>query len=218
MDEVSEHSDYFKFRLTQDLRRSTTWEALCEFFFNKIISESETVLELGAGYCDFINNVKCEKKIAVDQWQGFSKFAAVDVETHVADVINLESVISNSVDTILCSNLLEHLSQTEVSALLNSIKLIMSPENGKLILVQPNFRLNPGRYFDDYTHVSIWTDVSMCDFLESHGFEVVKVMPKFLPLSLKSKLPVFRSLIWLYLKLPMKFKAGQMLIIAKPND
>jgi hypothetical protein len=162
--------------------------------------------------------VKCKKKIAVDQWQGFSKFAAVDVETHVADVINLESVISKSVDTILCSNLLEHLSQTEVSALLNSIKLIMSRENGKLILVQPNFRLNPGRYFDDYTHVSIWSDVSMCDFLESHGFEVVKVMPKFLPLSLKSKLPVFRSLIWLYLKLPMKFKAGQMLIIAKPID
>jgi len=208
-------SKYFALRLTEDNRRETTWKALCDYFFNRIIGNDEVVLEVGAGYCDFINNANGRKKIALDHWEEFKRYAGRDVETHVADALDLAKVINCKVDTILCSNLLEHLSKDEILELLGAMKLILSPINGKLIIVQPNFRLNPNRYFDDYTHVSIWSDVSLKDFLNSHGFKVIRVLPKFLPLSLKSKMPVSRRLIWLYLKLPFKYKAGQMLLIAE---
>ena len=39
----------------------------------------------------------------------------------------------------------------------------------RLILVQPNFRCNPGEYFDDFTDVSIFTDCSLADGLTSEG-------------------------------------------------
>ena len=36
--------------------------ALHRLFFQKYIPEEETVLEIGAGYCEFINNIKAKKK------------------------------------------------------------------------------------------------------------------------------------------------------------
>ncbi len=36
--------------------------------------------------------------------------------------------------------------------------------------MQPNFRLNPGRYFDDFTHVRVFTDQSLRDYLASLGW------------------------------------------------
>jgi hypothetical protein len=33
-----------------------------KYYFSKIIDLNANVLELGAGYCDFINNVKAKKK------------------------------------------------------------------------------------------------------------------------------------------------------------
>ena len=53
-------------------------------------------------------------------------------------------------------------------------------------MIQPNFRLAPRRYFDDYTHRTIFTDVSLCDWLEAAGFNIVKAIPRFLPLTVKS--------------------------------
>ena len=83
------------------------------------------------------------------------------------------------------------------------------------MLVQPNYRLCSKRYFDDYTHVSIWSDVGMAEFLKAMGMELERVDPRFLPFSLKSRLPVSRNLIRAYLRSPVKPAAGQMLIIAR---
>ncbi|MDA0205972.1 MAG: hypothetical protein O2795_11585 [Acidobacteria bacterium] len=49
----------------------------------------------------------------------------------------------------------------------------MLKPGGRLICVQPNFRLEPRRYFDDYTHKQIYTDVSFRDFLEANGLKVI---------------------------------------------
>jgi hypothetical protein len=52
---------------------------------------------------------------------------------------------------------------------------------GRLILVQPNFPLNPPGYFDDFTDVSIFTDCSLADYLTSEGWTVEGVVPALLP-------------------------------------
>ena len=202
-------------RLQNDRRRFVTWEALCKYFFQKHISEESTILELGAGYCDFINNIQAKKKFAIDIWHEFPKYANVGIETHVGDVAHCSKFVTSKVDLVFASNLFEHMGKNKVKEVLADLKTIMIPSKSRLILLQPNFRLNPGRYFDDYTHESIWTDISLSEFLASNGFEVESSFPKFLPLTVKSKLPVSKILIWIYLKSPVKLKAGQMLIIAK---
>jgi hypothetical protein len=82
-------------------------------------------------------------------------------------------------------------------------------------VVQPNFRYAWRHYFDDYTHRSVFTDVSLPAMLRAHGFRVVEVRPKFLPYSLQgARVPITRFLVSAYLRSPIKPLAGQMLIVA----
>ena len=94
---------------------------------------------------------------------------------------------------------------------------MLSP-GGRLIIMQPNFRLNPGGYFDDYTHVAIYTDRSLADYLTSLGWTIEIVMPRFLPLTLKSKASGLTFLVPWYLRSPIKPMAGQMLLVATPRS
>jgi len=207
--------NYFTARLQSDKRRTITWKALCSFYFQQYVDKSSRVLELGAGHCDFINNIEAREKIAIDSWVEFPQHADDEVKTYVIDASQVLVHIKENVDIVFASNFFEHLTKVQVEKILQSLKAIMSIETSKLILLQPNFRLNPGRYFDDYTHQSIWTDVSLSEFLIANGFTIIKLVPRFLPLTLKSNLPVSSKLIWLYLKSPIKYKPGQMMIIAK---
>ena len=81
--------------------------------------------------------------------------------------------------------------------------------------MQPNFRLDPHRYFDDYTHRTVWTDRSLEDVVAARGLTVVHSEPRFLPLTMKSKLSFGHRLVPLYLKLPYRPLAGQMLVVAE---
>src|ERR1700752_2575571 len=47
-------------------RRSEVWETLNQFFFQQWINSQDTVLDLGAGYCEFINSVRAKVKLALD--------------------------------------------------------------------------------------------------------------------------------------------------------
>lgn len=85
---------------------------------------------------------------------------------------------------------------------------------GKLIIMSPNFRYSYKSYFEDYTHKTILTDRSLKDIVVGSGFTITKFIPKFLPFSVASILPVSPLLIKLYLLSPIKPFAGQMLCIA----
>ncbi|HOJ40749.1 MAG TPA: hypothetical protein PKX93_05440 [bacterium] len=37
--------------------RQKIWARLCQDFFQRFIRESDRVLDVGAGYCEFINNI-----------------------------------------------------------------------------------------------------------------------------------------------------------------
>jgi Lon protease-like protein len=85
---------------------------------------------------------------------------------------------------------------------------------GTLTIVGPNYRFCYDEYFDDYTHISVFSDRSLADFVEAHGFKVVDTVPRFMPLTIKSRLPVSDLLIRLYLMSPIKPLGKQMLLRA----
>lgn len=206
---------YFETRLAEDPNRAKVWQHLCDYLARYIPSDSE-VLELGAGWCDFSNLIDAKRVVAMDLDSTVARAAAPHVEAEVGDCTDLSRFADGSFDVVFASNLLEHLDRGQSDRLLDSAARVLRP-SGRLILMQPNFRLNPGRYFDDYTHISIFTDQSLRDYLTSRGWNVEAVHARFLPLTLKSKGSGLTFLVPWYLKSPVKPLAGQMLVVANPG-
>jgi ubiquinone/menaquinone biosynthesis C-methylase UbiE len=205
--------NYHATRFTPDPRRRVLWETLVAAVFQKEIPAEATVLELGAGYGDFINSIKARRRVAVDRWPGMLDHLEPGVEGVVTSIADLEKIADGSVDYVFSSNCFEHVSQEDLRTCLQQLRRKMKP-GATLTIVQPNYKYAFREYFDDYTHVSIYTEVSLCDFLASEGFVIKRCVPRFLPLTIKGKLPVSPLLIRLYLASPFKPLAKQMLISA----
>jgi len=210
---VKAGKSYHETRLAFDERREILWKTLCKAFFQPLIPTEACVLELGAGYCNFINNVDAKRRFAIDTWEGMPHFANEGVSAYVGDATDLGFIDDGCVDFVFASNLVEHLSQDGFARMLEQVRKKLKP-GGTLNLLQPNYRFAYREYFDDYTHVSVYSDRSLVDYLESHGFRVIDCRPRFLPLTVKSRLPVMPSMIRLYLWLPFKPMGKQMLIRA----
>jgi SAM-dependent methyltransferase len=208
--------DYHASRLTEDDRRTSVWQALWRYHFRHHVRPADTVLDLGAGYGDFINNVVARRRIALDMWPGMVDHVAAGVETIVGPADDLAGLEDGVIDYAFASNLFEHLPQDALVRLLAALKPKLSAR-GSLTMLQPNYRYAHREYFDDYTHVAIYSHVSLPDLLAAHGWEVVDVRPLFLPLSVKTRLPTWPFLVWAYLRSPFKPLGKQMLIVARPR-
>ena len=206
---------YHGSRLAPDARRDKVWKALWWHFFRHRIGPGDCVLDLGCGYGEFINTVAARRRIGLDQWPGIARHLAPGVEPLVAPATDLSGIADGSVDQAFASNLFEHLPQPEFADVLAQLRAKLSAR-GRLTIVQPNYRYAYREYFDDYTHVAIYSHVSLVDFLAANGWEAIEVRPRFLPLTVKSRLPVSSLLIAAYLKSPFKPLGKQMLVVARP--
>jgi SAM-dependent methyltransferase len=202
---------YHRTRFQPDPRRRALWQTLVTGVFQKQIPPEAVVLELGAGYGDFINAVKARRRLAVDVWPGMVAYLDPGVEGLVTSITQLDGVPDGLVDYVFSSNCFEHVSQPDLVECLAQLRRKMKP-GAMLSIVQPNFKYCAREYFDDYTHVSIYTAQGLGDLLAANGFRVVRCMPRFMPLTLKSRVPVHPWLIRLYLMSPFKPMAKQMLI------
>jgi SAM-dependent methyltransferase len=204
---------YHQTRLSFDPRRDVVWKSLWRFHFCKLISTNDCVLDLGCGYGNFINNVIARRRIAVDSWEDFPKYIDPDVERVVASVTDLDFIEEGVVDFAFASNLFEHLSKDTFARVLEILRVKLAA-NGTLNILQPNYRYAYKEYFDDYTHISIFSHISIADFLKANGYNVIEIRPRFLPLTVKSQLPISPWLIKAYLASTIKPLAKQMLIRA----
>lgn len=204
---------YHPIRFPPDPRRRVLWQTLLACEFQKQIPPDGVVLELGAGYGHFINQVKSRRRLAVDVWAGMLQHLDAGVEGLVTDIARLEDVADGSLDYVFSSNCFEHVSQQKLIDCLAQLRRKMKP-GAMLTIVQPNFKYCAREYFDDYTHVSTYTAQGLGDLLAANGFRVVRCVPRFLPLTIKSRLPVHPWLIRLYLMSPFKPLAKQMLLSA----
>lgn len=208
-------SAYFRTRFPPDVRRETLWRTLCRHYFSRLISPTDCVLELGAGYGHFINHVTASKRVALDAWDGFVDYLQPGIESRIGNVEDLSFLPSASVNFVFASNLFEHVPQESFASVLCQLKRVLVA-GGTLNILQPNYYYAYRQYFDDYTHRTVYSHISICDFLEANGYRVIECRPRFLPLTVKSGLPVSASLIQLYLLSPWKPLGKQMFIRAVP--
>jgi hypothetical protein len=190
------------------------WRALIKGYFSKLIRNNDCVLELGAGYGHFINNIKAGRRLALDIWEDFPKCLESGVHAHIGVVDDLGWIEDKSVDFVFASNLFEHVPQSVFASVLAQLKTKLRA-NGTINILQPNYRFAYREYFDDYTHITVYSDISICDFLAANGYEVVECQPRFMPLTIKSRLKVSPLLIQAYLHSPFKPLGKQMLIRAR---
>jgi cyclopropane fatty-acyl-phospholipid synthase-like methyltransferase len=207
-------SAYHNVRLGHQRKRSVVWAALWRYYFRHRIDATDTVLDLGCGYGDFINHVIAKRRIALDLWPEFVTHIAPGIETLVTSLTDLSALEDGTIDYAFASNVVEHVTKEEFASLLACLKTKLSAR-GRLTLIQPNYRYASAEYFDDYTHISIWSHVSLADFLTANGYEVIEIRPRFLPLTVISRIPVFPPLIGLYLISPFKPLGKQMLLSAR---
>jgi len=211
--ETYSEGGYFESRLPYDQARERLWRVLCGYL-EKDFRRHAAVLEIGGAYCHFINNVKAAKKHVVDLFPELPQHAAPDVTAHVQSCTNLDIFPPGSFDVVFASNLFEHLTREELADTLAAVLRVLS-EDGKLLIIQPNFKYSYRIYFDDYTHVQIFTETGLHDLLVASGFHCEKVIGRFLPFSLKSSGPKWAWVLRLYLALPWRPLAGQMYIVAR---
>lgn len=191
------------------------WKILCEDFFQQFIDYKDTVLDIGGGYCEFINNIKAFKKIVVDLNEEVKNYASEEVEVYNKSVIDLDFLETNGVNKVFISNFLEHIDKKSISILLKNINMKLC--GGGILIMGPNIKYCYKEYWDFFDHHTPLSDRSIIEALEMNGFEIVKVIDRFLPFSTKSKLPKNSFLIKLYLKLPFLWKifGKQFFIMAK---
>lgn len=194
--------------------RRGVWRAIAEYVANDI-GPVESLLELGPGYCDFINQFPAAGKIAIDINPEMRAFAAPDVDFRVGDAALLAGVEQRSVDLVFASNFLEHFPLADAGSLVAKIGRVLRP-GGRLALLQPNFRLCPSRYFDDPTHRTAFSEGDLANLLLACGFRPLRIVPGLLPFSMRSTLPKGYPLVRAYLALPVRPFAAQMYLVATP--
>ncbi len=203
----------------KDKARQTLWATLTGSYFQRYVDPSDTVLDLAAGYCEFINNVRAKRKHAVDLNPETKRRAAKGVTVHITASTKLPKVLRHKVDVVFVSNFFEHLDDKhQLLETLSQIKQVLKP-GGKLLILQPNISRTKGAYWDFVDHSLPINHKSLREALELTGFTVQKLKARFLPYTTSSSLPIHPLLIKLYLRLPpAQWLLGkQIFALATPN-
>ena len=197
-------------------QKEALWKVLCQSFFQRYVSESDVVVDLGAGYCEFINNIRCGRKVAVDLNEETRQYAAGDVTVILEPAGAVASLEDASADIVFASNLFEHLPSKEaLVSVLREIRRLLRP-GGRLLVLQPNIRYAYKEYWDYFDHYLPLSHLSLSEVLLLEGFTIDEVRPRFLPYTVKSRLPKLPLLARLYLYLrPLHMLVGkQMFLVA----
>lgn len=198
-------------------KREVMWRVLCKDYFQQFIGKKDVVLDLAAGYCEFINNIKCGKKIAVDLNKKTKSKANKNVKVYRALSTKLPKSLTGKVDVVFTSNFFEHLdSKNELIDTLKEVHRVLKP-GGKLMVLQPNIRLVGNKYWDYVDHTLPLTEKSLYEAFHLTGFTQTYRKVRFLPYTANSRIPALPWLIKLYLRLPpIQFLMGkQTFVIAE---
>lgn len=90
--------------------RNKVWQILSTDFFSRWIRSGDRVLDLGCGYCQFINHVACAAKYGMDLNPSAADHAASGVTLIHQDCATRWPFEDNFLDAIFSSNFFEHLS------------------------------------------------------------------------------------------------------------
>ena len=211
-----------RFEAKEKERKNAIWKEICKYLTSKTQKSYKVIVDIAAGYCDFINHVEYNcKKYAIDVNPDVKKYAEKNIKAIVDSIENLSLHFKeNSVSLFFMSNFLEHIPKDSISRLLQTEYSLLE-EGGEVWILTPNIRYVGGKYWDFYDHITPITEKALIEEAGLVGFKLQMCIPKFLPYTTKSRFPQAPWIVHLYLKLmPLSgkiFGEQSFLILSKEN-
>ncbi len=199
--------------------RDKVWSVLSRDYFQCYIRPGGAVLDLGAGYGEFINHIVCGKKYAMDLNSDTASRVDSDVEMFSQDCSKPWPLPDNSLDAVFTSNFFEHLPDKQaLTRTLGEARRCLKPD-GRLIAMGPNIKYVPGTYWDFWDHHVPLTEQSLAEALTLGGFRIEKCIDKFLPFTMTNgpQYPIFFLAAYLRFPLAWRIFGKQFLVIGKKN-
>ena len=198
-------------------QKNKVWKVICEDFLQNFIEPSDTVLDMGAGTCEFINNIRCGVKYAADINPDTQNHAAQGITVLRPKDGELPELQDSSINVVFASNFFEHMPDRQ--CMLDTLAMIRRVlfTGGRLIVVQPNVKYLAMHYWDFFDHQIALSHKSMHEALVTSGFEIEVLRARFLPYTFRSRFPKGKFFVRTYLKFPViqQIFGRQMLIVAR---
>lgn len=216
MSRISSLQYEIRFRKNQEYRNAV-WQILCSRYFSRYVAENATVLDLGAGWGEFINNIRAGHKFAMDLNPATRTRLSKKITFLQQDCSRTWQIEANSLDVIFTSNFLEHLPDKErLEQVISEAHRYLKP-NGLMICLGPNIKYVPGSYWDFWDHYIPLTELSVSELLRMQAFTVDQCIPRFLPFSMSTGItpPLFTVSLYLKMKFVWSLLGKQFLVVAR---
>ena len=199
--------------------RTKIWQVLAPYF-GQWFPATGSVLDLGAGYCEFINNASAGVKYAMDLNPDINKRAAQGIVAMHQDCAAPWALPDNELDAVFTSNFLEHLPNKDaVRAVLSNAYRCLKP-GGRFIAMGPNIKFIPGAYWDFFDHYVELTELSLAEALTNCGYEIEQAVARFLPYTMSHGRQYPAWMLQLYLAMPVVWPifGKQFLVIGRKTS
>jgi SAM-dependent methyltransferase len=198
--------------------RCAVWRVLVSKFFSRFIAPNCTILDLGCGYGEFINNVQARVRLAMDMNPDAAGQLQGDVKFFLHNSAEpWKGIRENSIDLVFTSNFLEHL--PDKPAIIRTLQEVQRSlkSGGLFIAMGPNAKYLGGLYWEFWDHHVPLTENSLAEALFAAGFSIDVCTGRFLPHTMSSGHRYPLALIKLYLALPFLWRlfGRQFLVIAR---
>ena len=196
--------------------RKQVWTVLVADTFSRYVQPTDSVLDLGCGFGEFINTIRCREKFGMDLNPDTARFLARDVNFLQQDCSRPWQVPDESLDVVFTSNFLEHLAdKAALGRVLDEVGRCLRP-GGRFIALGPNIKYLHGAYWDFWDHYVPITEASLTEALVTRRFAVNVCVGKFLPYTMVNgpHYPLF--FLRAYLRLPFAWRlfGKQFLVVA----
>src|SRR5262245_8348848 len=91
-----------------ETERNRVWQLLAREYFQRWVKSTDVILDVGAGYCEFINNIQAKEKLALDLNPITRERADASVHVLSQNVSDRWPVKSDAIDVVFSSNFFEH--------------------------------------------------------------------------------------------------------------
>ena len=182
--------------------KEAVWREIGQFLQRRWIPESSRVLDIATDMGYFIRNITAAERWASDL-RDTSAHMPDGVRFVQSDGLSLAKVVpTDYFDVVFMSNYLEHLDSAEsVIEQLRVVRQLLRP-GGRVVILQPNVKLVGASYWDFIDHRVPLTEQSLIEAASFAGFRTVHVIGRFLPYSVKGRLPASPALVRAYLAFP----------------
>ena len=169
-------ANYLRVVYNENIRPYTKYPPqLCNYLFQRFdMKKGDKILDIGSGRGDFSKGFKDLglEVFGIDREKGNSEMLK-GIDVRLSDDIENNSFPFNSetFDFVFSKSVIEHLWNPE--NFMSESRRILKP-GGRIIIMTPDWKSQRHIFYDDFTHVHSYTQISLKDMLKIYNFRDAK--------------------------------------------